>query len=83
MERETFQESGKVSMKILADDWLCQEVKWLHCAAAEGYPSRSQDARVLKQARHHTPKAKQIVSAALPKNGWTSPIRQENVWPDS
>ena len=40
--------TGKMSVEIPADDWLCQKIERLNCVAAEGYPSRSQDARGLK-----------------------------------
>ena len=40
--------TGKVSVEMPADDWLCQKMKRLNCVAAEGYPSRSQDTGGLK-----------------------------------
>ena len=40
--------TGKVSVEMPADDWLCQKMEQLNCVAAEGYPSRSQDAGGLK-----------------------------------
>ena len=40
--------TGKVSIELPADDWLCYKMEKLNIRAAEGYPSRSQDAAGLK-----------------------------------
>ena len=38
----------KVSIELPADDWLCYKMEKLNTRAAEGYPSRSQEAAGLK-----------------------------------
>ena len=35
------QPTGKVSIKLLADDWLCRKLEKLNIAVAEGYPSKN------------------------------------------
>ena len=35
--------NGKVSVELLADDWLCNKMEKLNTRVAEGYPSRSQE----------------------------------------
>ena len=40
--------TGKVSIELPADDWLCYKMEKLNTRAAEGYPSRSQEAAGLK-----------------------------------
>ena len=50
--------SGKVSVELPADDWLCYKMEKLNTRAAEGYPSRSQEAAGLKQDQFiRTPKS--------------------------
>ena len=50
--------SGKVSVKLPADDWLCYKMEKLNTRVAEGYPSRSQEAAGLKQDQFiRTPKS--------------------------
>ena len=41
--------SGKVSVELPADDWLCHKIEKLNTRAAEGYPSKSQESAGLKQ----------------------------------
>ena len=36
--------TAKVSIELPADDWLCYKMEKLNTRAAEGYPSRSQEA---------------------------------------
>ena len=40
--------TGKVSVEIPPDDWLCHKMEKLNCRVAEGYPSRSQESAGLK-----------------------------------
>ena len=40
--------TGKVSVELPSDDWLCYKMKKLNTRAAEGYPSHSQEATGLK-----------------------------------
>ena len=50
--------SGKVSVELPADDWLCYKMEKLNTRVAEGYPSRSQEAAGLKQDQFiRTPKS--------------------------
>ena len=35
------QSTGKVSVKLLVDDWLCRKMEKLNLTVAEGYPSRN------------------------------------------
>ena len=50
--------TGKVSVELPADDWLCYKMEKLNTRAAEGYPSRSQEAAGLKQDQFiRTPKS--------------------------
>ena len=50
--------TGKVSVELPADDWLCYKMEKLNTRAAEGYPSRSQEATGLKQDQFiRTPKS--------------------------
>ena len=50
--------AGKVSVELPADDWLCYKMEKLNTRAAEGYPSRSQEAAGLKQDQFiRTPKS--------------------------
>ena len=50
--------SGKVSVEIPANDWLCHKMEKLNTRAAEGYPSRSQKSAGLKQDQFiRTPKS--------------------------
>ena len=35
--------TGKVSVELPPDDWLCHKMEKLNCRVAEGYPSRSQE----------------------------------------
>ena len=37
------QPTGKVSIKLPADDWLCRKLEKLNLTIAEGYPSRNAD----------------------------------------
>ena len=49
----------KVSVEMPADNWLCQKMERLNCVAADGYPSRSQEAGSLKNDQFiQTPKSK-------------------------
>ena len=41
--------TGKVSVELPADDWLCYKMEKLNTRAAEGYPSHAQEAAGLKQ----------------------------------
>ena len=50
--------TGKVSVELPADDWLCYKMEKLNTRAAEGYPSRAQEAAGLKQDQFiRTPKS--------------------------
>ena len=50
--------TGKVSVELPADDWLCYKMEKLNTRVAEGYPSRSQEAAGLKQDQFiRTPKS--------------------------
>ena len=40
--------TGKVSVELPPDDWLCHKMEKLNCRVAEGYPSRSQESASLK-----------------------------------
>ena len=40
--------TGKVSVELPPDDWLCHKMEKLNCRVAEGYPSRSQESAGLK-----------------------------------
>ena len=40
--------SGKVSVELPPDDWLCHKMEKLNCRVAECYPSRSQESAGLK-----------------------------------
>ena len=40
--------SGKISVELPADDWLCHKMEKLNTRVAEGYPSRSREATGLK-----------------------------------
>ena len=40
--------TGKVSVELPPDDWLCHKMEKLNCKVAEGYPSRSQESAGLK-----------------------------------
>ena len=35
------QPTGKVSVKLLVDDWLCRKMEKLNLTITEGYPSRN------------------------------------------
>ena len=35
------QHTGKVSMKVLVDEWLCRKIEKLNVTLQEGYPSHS------------------------------------------
>ena len=48
--KKNSKKTGKVSVEMPADDWLCQKMERLNCVAADGYPFRSQDAGVLRPA---------------------------------
>ena len=41
------QPSGKVSVKLPVDDWLCRKMEKLNLAITEGYPSRNAETAVL------------------------------------
>ena len=41
------QPTGKVSIKLPADDWLCRKLEKLNLTIAEGYPSRNAEIAVL------------------------------------
>ena len=41
--------SGKVSVELPADDWLCHKIEKLNTRAAEGYPSKSRESAGLNK----------------------------------
>ena len=51
------QHTGKVSIKLPADDWLCRKLEKLNITVAEGYPSRnSETAGLLRDQFVKTPR---------------------------
>ena len=78
--------TGKISVELPADDWLCYKMEKLNTRAAEGYPSRSQEAAGLKQDQFiRTPKsqAKWYTQSRLEQDGNQRPGRTIFGWSGS
>ena len=75
--------TGKVSVELPADDWLCYKMEKLNTRAAEGYPSRAQEAAGLKQDQFiRTPKsqAKWYTQSRIKQDGNQRPGRTIYGW---
>ena len=78
--------TGKVSVELPADDWLCYKMEKLNTRAAEGYPSRAQEAAGLKQDQFiRTPKsqAKWYTQSRIKQDGNQRPGRTIFGWSGS
>ena len=78
--------TGKVSVELPADDWLCYKMEKLNTRAAEGYPSRAQEAAGLKQDQFiRTPKsqAKWYTQSRIKQDGNQRPGRTIYGWSGS
>ena len=78
--------TGKVSVELPPDDWLCHKMEKLNCRVAEGYPSRSQESAGLKVDQYiRTPKsqAKWYKQHRLRQDSTTRPGRTIFSWSDS
>ena len=78
--------TGKVSVELPPDDWLCHKMEKLNCRVAEGYPSRSQESAGLKVDQFiRTPKsqAKWYKQHRLRQDSTTRPGRTIFSWSDS
>ena len=78
--------TGKVSVELPADDWLCYKMEKLNTRAAEGYPSRAQEAAGLKQDQFiRTPKsqAKWYTQSRIKQDGNQRPERTIFGWSGS
>ena len=78
--------TGKVSVELPADDWLCYKMEKLNTRAAEGYPSRAQEAAGLKQDQFiRTPKsqAKWYTHSRIKQDGNQRPGRTIFGWSGS
>ena len=78
--------TGKVSVELPADDWLCYKMEKLNTRAAEGYPSRSQEAAGLKLDQFiRTPKSqsKWYTQSRLKQEGNQRPGRTIFGWSGS
>ena len=78
--------TGKVSIELLADDWLCYKMEKLNTRAAEGYLSRSQEAAGLKLDQFiRTPKsqAKWYTQSRVKQDGTQRPGKTIFGWSSS
>ena len=78
--------TGKVSVELPADDWLCYKMEKLNTRAAEGHPSRAQEAAGLKQDQFiRTPKsqAKWYTQSRIKQDGTQRPGRTIFGWSGS
>ena len=78
--------SGKMSIELPADDWLCHKIGKLNVRAAEGYPSRYQESAGLKQDQFIcTPKSqsKWYRQSLLRPEDPQRPGRTVFIWSDS
>ena len=78
--------TGKISVELPANDWLCYKMEKLNTRAAEGYPSRSQEAAGLKQDQFiRTPKsqAKWYSQLSIKQDGNQRPGRTIFGWSGS
>ena len=78
--------TGKVSVELPPDDWLCHKLEKLNCRVAEGYPSRSQESAGLKVDQFiRTPKSqsKWYKQHRLRQDSTTRPGRTIFSWSDS
>ena len=75
--------TGKVSVELPPDDWLCHKMEKLNCRVAEGYPSRSQESAGLKVDQFiRTPKS-QSKQHRVRQDSTTRPGRTIFSWSDS
>ena len=78
--------TGKVSVELPPDDWLCHKMEKLNCRVAEGYPSRSQESAGLKVDQYiRTPKsqAKWYKQHRIRQDSTSRPGRTIFSWSDS
>ena len=78
--------TGKVSVELPADDWLCYKMEKLNTWAAEGYPSWAQEAAGLKQDQFiRAPKsqAKWYTQSRIKQDGNQRPGRTIYGWSGS
>ena len=78
--------TGRVSVELPADDWLCYKMEKLNTRAAEGYPSHSQEAAGLKLDQFiRTPKSqsKWYTQSRLKQEGNQRPGRTIFGWSGS
>ena len=86
MEREASRKSGKDSVELPVDDWLCYNIEKLNTRAAEGYSTKSQESAGLKQDQFiHTPKrqAKWYRQSRLKLEAPQRPGKNVFSWSDS
>ena len=78
--------TGKVSVELPPDDWLCHKMEKLNCRVAKGYPSSSQESAGLKVDQFiRTPKSqsKWYKQHRLKQDSTTRPGRTIFSWSDS
>ena len=78
--------TGKISVELPADDWLCHKMERLNTTVAEGYPSRSQESAGLKVDQFvRTPKsqAKWYQQYRIRQDTNTRPGKSIFSWSDS
>ena len=70
------QPTGKVSVKLPVDDWLCRKMSSLNLTITEGYPTRNTDnTGLLRDQFIKTPRSSRWYGMHAEKNGESSTVR--------